>query len=265
MQDDLQQVSHSIASFPSAPLPSDNHHANVDVWVASISAFLPRMMELESTLSLSERSRVDSLRTERLRRAYIVRHGLLRMILGRLWNKPASEIRLERTSRGKPFSPGAPQSFSVSHSGDLAVFALGNLPFIGIDVEQTTIIPACEELALRYFSPREYRSLVALPPEDRGRGFLACWTAKEAVLKAVGEGIYGGLSHVEVSAGPPLAMLAIESGNVAHWRLQSFTPRNGYLAAVAVKHADLRISCRHVRPDLAPFRHLSSRHYTSAI
>ena len=220
------------------------------MWFAFVSEFAPWLTVLESVLSVAERARADACRTEHLRTACVVRHGLLRMILGRQWGTRAADIEFERTLRGKPFCPGASQSFSVSHSGDLAVFAVGSTPWIGVDVEKIRPIPEFEELALCYFSTREYRSLLALPPTDRERGFLACWTAKEAILKATGEGIYGGLVQAEVSVScRPAAILRIESENTAEWRLRSFVPLIGYLAAVAVKQPELHLRYRSLNPE----------------
>lgn len=222
---------------------SGRRSPDVDVWFASVSAFTPWLANFASVLSREERARADAFRAQHLRTAYIVRHGLLRMVLGRQSSTHAADVQFEYTPRGKPFSPGASQFFSASHSGDLVMFAVGHTPCLGIDVEQIRAIPEVDELVLRHFTAREYRSLLAMSPPDRERGFLACWTAKEAILKATGEGIYGGLAQVEVTASRPASILRIESENAAAWRLRSFMPRSGYVAAVAVKQAELRLRC----------------------
>jgi len=91
-------------------------------------------------------------------------------------NKP----RLARAFRGKGFG------FNLSHSYDLAIYAVGYSRNIGIDVERIPTTFRVEDIAQHYFSPGEFRSLMRIPSEQRAEGFFACWTRKEAYIKARG-------------------------------------------------------------------------------
>jgi 4'-phosphopantetheinyl transferase len=79
--------------------------------------------------------------------------------------------------------------FNVSHSGDLALIAITNGCEVGVDVEQVRDVNHMEQIAKRFFLPSEYGAIMELSPADQCHAFLRCWTGKEAVLKAIGEGI----------------------------------------------------------------------------
>jgi 4'-phosphopantetheinyl transferase len=134
-------------------------------------------------------------------------------------------------------------SFSISHAGDLALYAVTRLCPVGMDVEWLRPVPHLEEIASRFFSPRETERLMALSTECRMERFFACWTRKEAFLKATGEGIGEGLAEPEVALTPweepEILRTTAESEARTEWQLRSFSPALRYLAAVAFQHRNL--------------------------
>ena len=84
------------------------------------------------------------------------------------------------TLLGKPYLENCPHiHFSLSHSGNWAVCAVGDAP-LGVDVE----LPRCTmEIAKRFFRPEE------LPEREDRDYLLRLWTAKEAFVKALGGGL----------------------------------------------------------------------------
>jgi len=96
---------------------------------------------------------------------------------------PGETVEIAKTDLGKPFLPTHPEvGVSISHSGDLAVAALGPGE-IGIDLER--IREPSYGVMGRCFT-REERDAV-----DAGGGevFTRIWTQKEALGKALGTGI----------------------------------------------------------------------------
>ena len=82
---------------------------------------------------------------------------------------------------GKPRSQNA--FFGVSHSGEIAVLAVGNGREIGIDIECLQKGKDYDELAKYVFGDAE------LEIYRRGESFPALFTAKESLAKAEGRGI----------------------------------------------------------------------------
>lgn len=104
---------------------------------------------------------------------------------------------------GRPVVPGAPLSFSVTHSGGTGLLALapGAGRAVGVDIEEVRPRRRLDALAARVLAPEEYTRFRAASAEHRLRVFLRDWTAKEAVLKALGTGITRPLRSVVVPAG----------------------------------------------------------------
>lgn len=98
-----------------------------------------------------------------------------------------------RDAGGKPRFLRHPMwHFSLSHSGEWAVCALGESP-LGIDIERRREVRAAA-LAARYFTPWEAALVKRLSGVERQAAFFRLWTAKESVLKAEGTGLSGGLA-----------------------------------------------------------------------
>jgi 4'-phosphopantetheinyl transferase len=80
-------------------------------------------------------------------------------------------------------------------------------------------------------------SLRALPLDRRSLAFLACWTRKEAFIKALGLGPNYPLDGFDVTIDPdcPARITRIEGRIdwVASCAMQAFTPYPRYMAAVA--------------------------------
>lgn len=97
--------------------------------------------------------------------------------------------RWRRDKNNKPFIDGW-NSFNISHSGELAVFAYGRNN-IGIDIEKK--IKLDFKGVLENFHPEEQEYINN--SEDIPKTFYDIWVKKEAVLKAMGIGIINGLKE----------------------------------------------------------------------
>jgi 4'-phosphopantetheinyl transferase len=222
----------------------------IHVWCGALSEFTSELPLFHALLSPAERAKAERFRFAKDRNHFVARRGILRSILSRYLEQPPSEIDFFVGRFGKPEINGdlvrGSLQFSVSHSGDLAVYAVTRACPIGVDVEYVRPFPHLEEIALRFFSRREREVLMTLPPEHRSEGFFACWTRKEAFLKATGEGIGKDLTEVEVTLAPwdepEFLSIKCEPRARAEWQLRSFSPAPGYVAALAFAHHDLVLS-----------------------
>ncbi len=169
----------------------------------------------------------------------------LRALLGRYLTIPAAELRFDYLSGGKPQlaseqNPFALQ-FNVSHSSNMALIAFGSNCRLGVDIEKMRSEVDTVALAERFFSLRERAGLRALPDDLRVQGFFACWTRKEAFLKATGDGFSFPLADFSVTTRPDLepSLEEIRGDTQARkqWVLVDIEVRDGYRAAVAVDHA----------------------------
>jgi 4'-phosphopantetheinyl transferase len=188
----------------------------------------------EALLSPVERARRDQYVRPEDRDRFTVAAGTLRLVAAELLGVAPGALTVDRTCErcgkphGRPTLPGHDLHVSLSHSGDWVAVATTRLGPVGVDVER--------------IGPADYRKLLrhvaddAEQPEIRTTGdFYRCWTRKEAVLKATGDGLRTPMPGVRLrteGGRPVLVSYAGRPGLVA--QLADLGPRAGYHAAVAV-------------------------------
>lgn len=220
----------------------------VDVWRAELDLAPPRLEELARTLAADEMARAWRFYFPQDRARFIAARGLLRRILALYTHMPPEALRFTYGARGKP-SLAAPRSgfeFNLAHSRGLALYAVTRERPVGVDVESIRPELAAERIAERFFSAEETAALRALPPEEQAAAFFRCWTRKEALLKAWGQGLGFGLDRFTVScAADQAALLAtpFDPAEAARWSLYSLEPGPGYAGALAVRGAVTELRC----------------------
>jgi len=230
---------------PAAPtLGPDEVH----VWRAALDVAGERVHGLLETLSPDERARSQRLRRGRER--FVVARGVLRVILARYLGTSPARLMFRTTANGKPELAGAwanALAFNISHSEGLALYAVSRQRAVGIDVERIRPDVAEESIAERFFASSETQAIRALPLDRQAQAFFACWTQKEAILKAIGCGLTARLDQYEVSVSTdePAAILRLPSNPEAAgpWSLRRLRPGAGYAAAVAIKGDGGRLLC----------------------
>lgn len=123
---------------------------------------------------------------------FIAARAGLRRQLAQLLDMGPRELRFEYGPQGKPCLPEVPDLyFNLSHSGDWAVLAHSRQHRVGVDVETLLgprrIGPNMLQMTL---TPPERARLEALPLAAQRSAFTRYWTAKEAVMKLSGLGMY---------------------------------------------------------------------------
>lgn len=174
---------------------------------------------------------------------FVLTRLALRMLIGRYLGRPPASLVFDYTDLGRPILGGADEdaaiAFSVAHSRTQALLAFTNGLPVGIDVECVRVEADCDSIAECYFAEGERASLAALPPADRREAFFACWTRKEALLKATGLGISMGLALVELGCAPddPPAIVHSTLADIdpAAWSLHDLDVGPSYKAALAVR------------------------------
>jgi 4'-phosphopantetheinyl transferase len=105
----------------------------------------------------------------------------------------ANDADIARTHKGKPYIPGTPVHFSVSHSDNYWVCLVGPTEN-GIDI-QNNKHKNYEAIAKRFFQPMEQQAVEigGLPY------FMAIWSRKEAFIKYNGSSIGDTIDWLDVS------------------------------------------------------------------
>lgn len=111
-----------------------------------------------------------------------LQHFAGRYLLRQLFpDLPVNEIRILESR--KPYIPGNPYYFSISHCGDFAAAIVSTREHVGIDIEN--VQPKIGRVAHKFLAPREEEFM---SPQHRLQHQTVCWSAKEAVYKWYGLG-----------------------------------------------------------------------------
>jgi 4'-phosphopantetheinyl transferase len=212
----------------------------VHLWLYSLTVSPGRIEILHGHLSGEECSRADRMRIAACRDRFVAARGQLREVLAAYLTSPPDSLEFTYGPHGKPSLAGEAEAklcFNLSHSGDLALLAINREYPIGVDIERVKPGRPYQRLSERFFSGQESSMLCSLPPEEQETAFYACWTRKEAYLKAIGTGLATPLNAFSVSLlpGDPPALISqsLDPSETGRWDIAEIHVPGGYRAALA--------------------------------
>lgn len=191
----------------------------------------------EGTLDDDERARAARFVHARDRRRFVVAHAALRSFLAERLEIEPTAVRFSRDSSGKPrLASGLPiLHFNLSHADDVGLLAATYGSAVGVDVERVRSLPHSEDIADANFTDGERDALRELRPDEWEEGFFRCWTRKEAVVKALGDGLGQPLQTFDVRITADAGDLFVRvEGRSAGWWLRNLPAPAGFAAAGAV-------------------------------
>lgn len=237
-----------FAQPPPGPLAIGE--AEVHVWRARLDLAAALLSDLARILAPDERERAARFHFPVHRARFVAARGILRRILARYLELAPEAVALESSEFGKPLLAGRHRTdlqFNLSHSQDLALYAVARGRSLGVDVEHIREGFAEDSLAERFFAPGEVRALRALPSGRQTSAFFECWVRKEAYVKAKGTGLSTPLDSFEVSFGDgaPARLLrtAPDAEEAARWTITALDPGPDYTAALVFAGKPDRLRC----------------------
>jgi 4'-phosphopantetheinyl transferase len=218
--------------------PRRLEQGEVHLWSAGLEISPARLEPLAALLSEREQARAARYRFERHRRRYQVTWGLVRSLLGHYISTDPHSLHFSFGPKGKPeLTRGGGLQFNISHSAERVVVAVASTWPVGVDVEQIRPMEDAADIARRFFSPNEVQAFEALEEAQRLEGFFNCWTRKEALIKAVGEGVFVSLDRFDVSLTPgePAQLVALDGqpADPESWHLTHLEPEVAMVGALA--------------------------------
>lgn len=185
-----------------------------------------RTTDGQTPAKVAEQLRDDEIHVWRLGYRHAWGRAPFRALLGAYLGRPAEAVALVEGAHGRPVlaEAGQPWAFNWSHSGDQAVLAIARGVEPGIDLERLRARPR------------------ALDATRRDAAFLELWTAKEAVLKAIGRGLAFGLQRLCLAVPPlPPALLWLDGDDAAQWQLRHVAVDAAHVAMLAWRGAPRRV------------------------
>lgn len=218
----------------------DPQSREVHVWRVTLGESPDRCALFDRYLSADERARRERFRSELIGRRWAETRGALRVVLGSYASVAPSRIVFDTGRFGKPVlcESSVALSFNITHTGNIALIAVaGHESMVGIDAELIRSDIEWSNLSRRFFAPAEAEEIHSAPREQHVAAFFACWTRKEALVKAMGVGLSMPLDTFQVSALPnrPAEVLAVAGDPLAcmRWKLVDLSEAD-FAAALAV-------------------------------
>ncbi|EKD54878.1 MAG: phosphopantetheine-protein transferase [uncultured bacterium] len=174
--------------------------SSIHLWQAFFPDLIGHFDYCCSLLNEEEIARAKRFHFDEHRHRFVIARALLRMMLSQYTQVPLAEISFSYHPQGKPYLTDNPLDlqFNLSHSHDMAVYAFTLHNEVGVDIEkiQTRFD---DRLAKRFFSHDEYEALSKLSEKEKMIAFYHLWAGKEAVIKALGEGLKVSLASFSVA------------------------------------------------------------------
>ena len=175
----------------------------IHVWQMSLDIEPLPCQILIQLLSAEETERANAFRSAADRRRFIVARATLRLLLGTYLDRNPASLEFIYGAYGKPALKMLPNTtglfFNLSHTADLAVYAVAATAPVGIDVEHITADFAMEEIAAVFLAQTEVAGLAKLPVDKRHTRLFQIWTRKEAYCKVRGYGLSQDLQEIDAS------------------------------------------------------------------
>ena len=212
----------------------------VHIWYANLNIEESLELYFYNILSSDEKQKANRFRFPKDRTHYIAGRGILRELLGKILSKNPNIIQFMYSKYDKPFlKDNSDLQFNISHSNGIGLFGFVKEYLIGVDIEYAKRPIEVEQIASRFFSKNEAKRLLDLPGNQQLEGFYNCWTRKEAIIKAIGQGLSFPLDQFEVSLklNEEAKLLATywDRNEVENWQMKSFSPIHDYKGALAVR------------------------------
>ena len=192
----------------------------IDIWQIQLQHEPPLA---SSYLNEQERERAQRFHFAHHRRRFTVARAAVRIILGRYLACDPRQIDFAYNAHGKPGIDGSDIQFNLSHSQELALFAVGIGYPIGIDIEFFSARPY-EGIGGQIFSSVENEHLQNAPTFLKPLTFFHLWAQKEALIKACGLGLSYPTKQFDLPGLPPANQVITDPLYKNTWRVQSFMP-----------------------------------------
>jgi 4'-phosphopantetheinyl transferase len=217
------------------------------VWLARLDE--ENAADLENIISDDERARAKRLRFDSDKKRFIAARANLRIILGNYLQTNPRKIRFEYGEFGKPAIAGESEiKFNVSHSGNLALYAVARCREVGVDIERINKSFVEDGMISQTLTGQEKAHFLALPVDKREIFFFECWTRKEAFLKACGKGFLVPPNKIETLSFSNISADFSEVGfgfQPSFWSFQAIPCNPGYAAALVTEGDSPRLKFWH--------------------
>jgi 4'-phosphopantetheinyl transferase len=161
---------------------------SIHIWSARYGDLERHSRILLNGVNREEQKTASAFRNSSDANKYLLRHGLLRIILAHYTHEKPEMVPLKTGKNGKPELEGVHTdvSFNLSHTSEMILIGITKKRRIGVDVVKIDPSYRFHESADCILTMGEKAFLRKIEPDLRYEIFFRIWTLKEAILKATG-------------------------------------------------------------------------------
>ena len=224
------------------------------IWITDWNAWSSHAAGLKEHLTEDEIQRHARLKIPEKKDQFLNSRGILRLILSSYLDISPGLIQIESNSSGKPYLPDSDLSFNLSHSGDLLLYGFCLKANIGVDIQEVYHIASIESMIKKTISFKEQSYLERVSTKKRLDAFFDIWTAKEAYIKALGDGFQQDLTAISLIPDISESNFTLEhpstENNSSEWTIRSIKVKPGYKGSFAVNRKLSRVDIDYIHPSL---------------
>lgn len=199
--------------------------------------------QVSGVLSAQEKALADRIHHLPTQSRFLITKAATRHILSSYLQLAPEDICFEQTQTKKPFIAHAQNphqiQFNITHSHEVALCAVTEKIPVGIDVEYKRPLLDKQRLVERFFHPEEVIAFKNTPKAQQEDLFFRLWTAKEALLKAIGCGIHGFTAETHMRINPlsqvQLCELPEPFGSTREWWFDDVPISAEYTSTYAIR------------------------------
>jgi phosphopantetheinyl transferase len=189
-------------ALPESGTPETFTIDQLHIWSARYSDLDRYYPVLSGLISAQEATRAAGFKKTRDTQKYILRHGMVRSVLGQYIRKEPQELRFVHEESGKPnLDPEGENHdihFSLSRTDEMVCLGISRKSRIGLDIVRSDSHYPFFAIAEFLFTPGECQWIARTPSYEQHVRFFRIWSLKEALLKATGGGA-GMMQEADVS------------------------------------------------------------------
>lgn len=183
-------------------------------------------------LAPEERRRARAFASPLAMRRFVASRLALRAVLSRRVGAHRPSITVTFGTRGKPGAPASGLDFNIAHCSAWIVIAFVEGREVGVDVEEAFAASEAAALARRVLAEDELARLAACAPAARPGLFQRYWVAKEALLKASGDGFRRSPAGLQVDLVDGCAHIGRRPYTLVQWAIDERTRAAVALAGI---------------------------------
>jgi 4'-phosphopantetheinyl transferase len=209
----------------------------VHIWSAIINESYHKILA-NAYLSEKEKKKGESFEYDIDAYLYLVKHNLLRIILGRYLKCDPTDICFKNNTYGKPSIayPHTSIQFNISTSSNRFVAAFCLHHKIGVDIELIRHIENINQLTTNYYTINEAAWIYSHPESMLEKLFFSIWTQKEAIVKAIGKGLSLEFNTFDILSASPIFF------EDDQWNIISLAIFDDCATAIAINSPTVNIS-----------------------